>query len=113
MNLQMNLQMIHVNSFDLIIGKKYLIKSYDPHHYQETSGIFVKHSPTESNVFACFKVKYWYIYFNYFVEDTSYFYEILSKKNKIQLDMEQRAIHMILRQITSDETFHYSIINNH
>jgi len=104
-----NLEFKHVGVIDLIIGQKYVIQSYAPHHYEETTGIFIKHVLKESSVFACFKVKYWYIYFNYFVEDTSYFYEILSKKKQIQLAMEQRAIHMVLRQITGDETFKYII----
>jgi hypothetical protein len=41
----------------------------------------------------------------YFPHCLNYFYKPVFQKNKIQLDMEQRALQLILKSIIGDESF--------
>jgi len=47
-------------------------------------------------------------YYNY---KGRHFFRIISQKERIQKAMEQRALNIILRNITGDNTFKYNIIN--
>lgn len=48
----------------------------------------------------------------HFTADKCDFYEINPQKNKIQLQMEQRAILLILRKITGDQCMYYNLEKN-
>jgi len=94
----------NVSIDDLTVGKKYFIKFYVRGGYENRIGVFTKYV---NNYFASFKIYYYGWELNYFLEDTSYFYDYIYKKNKIQNAMELRAINQIIRNITGDETFNY------
>ena len=97
----------HVSIDDLTIGKKYFIKFYVRGRYENRIGVFIKYV---NNYLAAFNVTYYGWTLGYYLEDTSYFYEFIYKKDKIQGEMELRAINKIIRNITGDETFNYLII---
>ena len=96
----------NVSIDDLTIGKKYFIKFYVRGRYENRIGIFIKYV---NNYFASFKVTYYGWSLDYYLEDTSYFYDFLYKKDKIQYAMELRAINKIIRNVICDETFNYNL----
>lgn len=98
---------------NLIIDKKYLIKTFVRKSYINKIGVFTGNNPM--NHYSYFDVVMTlemaqgktFGTLRYAFNETSYFYEFVSQKEKIQTAMEQRAINQILQGIIGDELFIY------
>jgi hypothetical protein len=56
----------------------------------------------------CFTIKEMYgVYLGYHIYDNDFYYRLVSQKERIQQQMESRALQKILRTITGDSTFEY------
>uniref|UniRef100_A0A6C0EUJ1 Uncharacterized protein n=1 Tax=viral metagenome TaxID=1070528 RepID=A0A6C0EUJ1_9ZZZZ len=102
-----NLKFNRVNIKKLIIGDTYLIKTYIGRQYESRKGIFVNGIFLNKHVYFRMRLIQGFSYVTYCLDDSSYFYEIVSRKKLIQDSMELRALNKILRRIVGDETFVY------
>jgi hypothetical protein len=102
-----NLKFNRVNIKKLIIGDTYLIKTYIGRQYESRKGIFVNSIFLNKYVYFRMRLIQGFSYVTYCLDDSSYFYEIVSRKKLIQDSMELRAVNKILRRIVGDESFVY------
>lgn len=95
-----NLTFQRVSFFKLELNKKYLIRFLDDDTINYLKGYFVKQVNPQcvcfmnSSIIRDFDTNAW-------------FYDIVIQKEKIQGDMELRAINKILRRLIGDENFKY------
>jgi hypothetical protein len=91
---------------DLERGKKYLVRSYVRGRYENRIGTFLHMS--KHTYYGYFSVKMPIDgYLTYSFNESSYFYDFVYQKDKIQHAMELRAINTILRQVIGDDSFTY------
>jgi len=92
-----------IDSRELQVGVKYMIKSM-PHHYTYYTGIFKQQGRLQ--VFE--HVFYHGPFGNHANVENEFmhmfYYKRISQKEKIQQEMEKRALHILLRRIV-DESF--------
>ena len=102
-----NLKFKHINIKNLIIGNIYLIKTFLGRKYESRKGIFVNSHFLNKFVYFRMRLIEGFSYITYCLDDSSYFYENVSKKQTIQDAMELRAVNKVLRQVIGDESFSY------
>uniref|UniRef100_A0A6C0EU19 Uncharacterized protein n=1 Tax=viral metagenome TaxID=1070528 RepID=A0A6C0EU19_9ZZZZ len=91
---------------DLEEGKQYLIRTCVRKRYITKVGTFIGLS--KYSYYGYFDVRMpvsGFLRFSF--NETSYFYDFVSQKYKIQNAMELRAVNKILRRIIGDESFTY------
>lgn len=90
----------------LVKGKKYFVKIRCQDYTIDRCGYFKRY--VEEDIAYFTNITYNNGQFqNIYLCSRDIFFDIVIQKEIRQLAMEQRAIHMILRQITGDETFKY------